>query len=64
LSGTSTCSEWLGADSQTQAATLKKVYLNANRTQYAADPFIVQNGQYFCGQNPSITLNQIVQNRH
>ncbi|WP_143268886.1 hypothetical protein [Amycolatopsis vastitatis] len=60
LSGASTCSEWLAADPASEASILKKLYLDASKPQYAADPFIVQNGQYFCGQNPKVKLDQIV----
>jgi hypothetical protein len=60
LSGASTCSDWLAADPTSEASILKKLYLDANKPQYAADPFIVQNGQYFCGTNPKVKLDQIV----
>jgi hypothetical protein len=60
LSGSSTCREWLAADSATQAAVLKKLYLDAGKTERAADPFIVQNGQYFCGPRPDVTLGKLV----
>jgi hypothetical protein len=63
LSGSSTCREWLAADSATQATVLKKLYLDAGKTEHAADPFIVQNGQYFCGPRPDTTLGKLVESR-
>jgi hypothetical protein len=63
LSGSSTCREWLAADSGTQAAVLKRLYLDAGKTEDAADPFIVQNGQYYCATRANVTLKKLVESR-
>ncbi|MCG8916276.1 hypothetical protein L6E12_10790 [Actinokineospora sp. PR83] len=59
LDADSTCSEFLAADSDTQVAVLKKVYLAAGKPDRAGDPFILQNGVYTCGLAPNTTLGRL-----
>ncbi|HEY0640571.1 MAG TPA: hypothetical protein VGD67_23320 [Pseudonocardiaceae bacterium] len=59
LTGSSTCREFLAAGPQVQLEALKKVYLDAGRADLAGDVFILQNGQYMCGQAPSRTLDSL-----
>lgn len=57
LDGSSTCRDFLAASPDQQIDGLKRVYLANNRPDLAGDPFILQNGQYSCGNSPSITLD-------
>jgi hypothetical protein len=59
LTGSSTCRDFLAADPATQTDVLKRVYLAAGREDLAGDPFILQNGQYRCGQAPGIKLERL-----
>jgi len=60
LSGKSTCTQYLqSADEDTKAAVMKQLYLAKNKPQLAADPFINQNTEYFCGERPSMTLEHL-----
>ncbi|MDI5974994.1 hypothetical protein [Amycolatopsis magusensis] len=61
LTGKSTCREFLAASSAEQVAVLKRVYLDAGKTERAGDPFILQNGVYLCGGAPSLTLEALAQ---
>ncbi|MET9227275.1 hypothetical protein [Lentzea sp. NPDC003310] len=56
LTGSHTCRDFLAADQSTQLATLKRIYLDAGDAERAGDPFILQNGQYTCGQAPNMKL--------
>ncbi|WP_394613526.1 hypothetical protein JNUCC0626_26790 [Lentzea sp. JNUCC 0626] len=57
LTGNHTCRDFLAADQPTQLATLKRIYLDAGDAERAGDPFIMQNGQYTCGQAPNMKLS-------
>ena len=59
LTGSHTCRDFLAADQPTQLATLKRVYLDAGDAKGAGDPFILQNGQYTCGQAPNMKLEKL-----
>ncbi|WP_030439569.1 hypothetical protein [Actinoplanes subtropicus] len=60
LSGKSTCTEFLqSADDAAKAAVMKQLYLAKNKPQLAADPFINQNTEYFCGERPTMTLEHL-----
>ncbi|MCX2950924.1 hypothetical protein [Lentzea sp. NEAU-D7] len=59
LTGSHTCRDFLAADQPTQLATLKRVYLEAGDAERAGDPFILQNGQYTCGQAPNMKLEKL-----
>ena len=61
LNGSSTCRDYLASsDTGEKVSVMKSLYLNANKPQLAADPFIVQNTEYFCGNSPDTTLSQLV----
>jgi hypothetical protein len=65
LNGDSTCADFLqSADQQQQAAAMKKIYLAKGKPHLAADPFIIQNTDYFCGNSPKTTLNHLADARH
>jgi hypothetical protein len=59
LTGDSTCTEFLKADSATQVAVMKELYLNAKQPERAGDPFILQNATYSCGQAPNMKLSRL-----
>jgi hypothetical protein len=59
LDANSTCAEFLRADSQTQVAVMKDLYLAAGHADRAGDPFILQNATYSCGQAPNMTLGTL-----
>jgi hypothetical protein len=59
LTGDSTCAEFLRADSATQVAAMKELYLSAGRADRAGDPFILQNATYSCGQSPNMKLSTL-----
>ncbi|HEX7303363.1 hypothetical protein [Lentzea sp.] len=59
LTGSHTCRDFLAADQSTQLATLKRIYLDAGDAEQAGDPFILQNGQYTCGQAPNMKLSNL-----
>lgn len=59
LTGSDTCRDFLAADPSTQIAVLKRVYLDAGKTERVGDPFILQNGQYECGQAPNMKLEDL-----
>jgi hypothetical protein len=57
LSGDSTCTDYLAsADMAAKAEVMKGLYLELGETDQAADPFIVQNTEYFCSSRPNMTL--------
>lgn len=64
MNANTTCREFLAADTGSQAEIMKKVYLDANKPNLAGDPFIVQNADYFCGQEPDVTLGQLAASRN
>ena len=60
LSGSSTCADYLqSADEAGKAAVMKKLYLGKDKPHLAADPFINQNTEYFCGNSPKMTLDRL-----
>jgi hypothetical protein len=59
MNESTTCKEFLAADSENQGSVMKGLFLKYNNTQAAGDPFIVQNAQFECGQNPDMTLGQL-----
>jgi hypothetical protein len=60
LSGSSTCRDYLASsDSADKASVMKQLYLGDGKTHLAADPFIIQNTEYYCGNAPNITLSQL-----
>lgn len=63
MSASTTCRDFLAADTNSQAQIMKKVYLDANKPSLASDPFIVQNAEYFCGQEPDVTLGHLAASR-
>jgi hypothetical protein len=38
---------------------MKKLYLSKDKPHLAADPFINQNTEYFCGNSPKTTLDRL-----
>lgn len=65
LSGKSTCADFLrSADPQAQAGAMKKIYLDQNKPHLAADPFIIQNTEYYCGSSTTMTLDHLAAQRH
>jgi hypothetical protein len=60
LGGNTTCSQYLAStDSEAKAGVMKQLYLARNKPQQAGDPFIIQNTEYYCGNNPRTTLAQL-----
>ena len=60
LAGSSTCEEYLASsDAAEKARVMKDLYLDQGKPELAADPFIVQNTEYFCGQRPKTTLEKL-----
>jgi hypothetical protein len=59
MNESTTCREFLAADSENQASVMKRLFLKYKNTEAAADPFIVQNAQFECGPNPDMTLGQL-----
>jgi hypothetical protein len=61
LTGSSTCRDFLASsDTAAKAAIMKQLYLSRNKPELAADPFIIQNAEYFCGNRPDAKLADIV----
>jgi hypothetical protein len=64
LSGSSTCEDYLAsADSADKSRVMKDLYLDQDKPELAADPFIIQNTEYFCGQRPKMTLEKLASAR-
>jgi hypothetical protein len=60
LSTSSTCEDYLAsADSADKARVMKDLYLEQGKPELAADPFIIQNTEYSCGQRPQMTLEKL-----
>jgi hypothetical protein len=60
LSGSSTCEEYLASsDPVEKSRVMKDLYLDQGKAELAADPFIIQNTEYFCGQRPKWTLEKL-----
>jgi hypothetical protein len=60
LTASSTCQDYLqSADVAAKQKVMKKLYLDKNKPHLAADPFIIQNTEYFCGNSPKTTLGQL-----
>ena len=56
----STCAEFLSSsDVQAKTGVMKELYLAREKPQIAADPFIIQNTDYQCGNRPEITLGEL-----
>lgn len=62
LSGTSTCAQYIASTNQNEKAkVMKDLYLKYNKPQQAADPFIIQNTDYICGNpnNQQVKLDRV-----
>ena len=60
LDGSSTCQDFLASsDTASKASVMKSLYLADSKPHLAADPFIIQNTEYYCGNAPKITLSQL-----
>lgn len=60
LSGSSTCRDYLAsADREDKVSVMKHLYLAHNKPHQAADPFIVENTEYYCGNSPNTTLDSL-----
>ena len=65
LTGNSTCQDFLAsADTAAKAEVMKRLYLADNKPHLAADPFMIQNTEYFCGNSPNMTLARLASVRN
>jgi hypothetical protein len=64
LNGSSTCADYIGSSDQRQKMqVMKDLYLKLGKTEQAADPFIIQNTEYYCStpHNQAVTLERIAE---
>jgi hypothetical protein len=60
LTSSSTCQDFLqSSDNADKASVMKKLYLAENKPHRAADPFIIQNTEYYCGNSPNTSLSKL-----
>ena len=64
LNGSSTCADYIGSsDDRQKVQVMKDLYLKYGKTEQAANPFIIQNTEYVCGnpRNQAVTLDRLAQ---